>query len=163
LLRPLNEQGVQAQLQAIFELKRPVRAEFLTLLYRLTEGNPFFIEEVLKGLIATGDIFYADGQWDGKPLQELHIPPTVQVAVQRRTAQVSVAARRVLTMAAVVGQRFDYTLLQQVTGRADQELVALLKELVAAQLVVEERADHGVGAARHHFAFRHALTRQAVY
>ncbi|MCB0190182.1 MAG: tetratricopeptide repeat protein, partial [Caldilineaceae bacterium] len=143
------------QLQAIFALKRPVRTEFLTLLYRLTEGNPFFIEEVLKGLITAGDIFYVDGQWDRKPLQELHIPPTVQAAVQRRTAQVSAAARQLLTTAAVIGQRFDYPLLQQVMEKPDQELLALLRELVAAQLIVEASADN--------FVFRHALTRQTVY
>jgi DNA-binding CsgD family transcriptional regulator len=154
-LRPLPEPAVETLLQAIFDLKRPVRAEFLAVLYRLTEGNPFFVEEVLKGLIASGDIFYADGQWDRKPIEVLHIPPTVQAAVQRRTAPVSAVARQVLTVAAVIGQRFDYALLQQVTGRADQELVALLKELVAAQLIVEGNSDH--------FAFRHALTRQAVY
>jgi predicted ATPase/DNA-binding CsgD family transcriptional regulator len=155
VLHSLTEPEVQTLLQAIFDLKRPVRTEFLTVLYRLTEGNPFFIEEVLKGLLASGDIFYADGQWDGKPIEAMHIPLTVETAVQRRTAQLSAAARHMLTVAAVIGQRFDYPLLQQVTGESDLELVALLKELVAAQLVVEGNADH--------FAFRHALTRQAVY
>ncbi len=73
-------------------LPRPVRAEFLEALYATTEGNPFFIEEVLKALVASGEIFYADGIWDRKPLHELHIPRTNrdigdQLVVSERTVE----------------------------------------------------------------------------
>ena len=54
-LRPLDVDQVDAMLRAIFHLDRPVRAEFVDALYSLTEGNPFFIEEVLKSLVASGD------------------------------------------------------------------------------------------------------------
>jgi predicted ATPase len=142
-------------LQAIFDLRRPVPTEFLEPIYTLTEGNPFFIEEVLKALVAAGDVFYADDGWTRKSMQELHIPLSVQEAVQRRTGQLRADARRLLTVAAVAGRRFDFALLQQVAGQEEDELLAVIKELVAAQLVVEETAEQ--------FAFRHALTRQAVY
>lgn len=155
VLDALTPDNVQSMLQAIFALQRPVRSEFLDAIYTLTEGNPFFIEEVLKALVAAGEVFYADGGWTRKSMQELHIPPSVQDAVQRRILQLRPAAYRLLTLAAVVGRRFDFGLLQQVAGHEESALLALIKELVAAQLVVEERADH--------FAFRHALTRQAVY
>jgi DNA-binding CsgD family transcriptional regulator len=146
---------VDALLRSIFDLQRPVRRPFLDAVYALTEGNPFFIEEVLKVLVAGGDIFYADGQWDRKPLRELHIPRTVQDAVQRRTAQLSPAARQVLNLAAVAGRRFDFALLQAVTGQDEAALLAHIKELMAAQLVIE--------ATPEQFAFRHALTQQAIY
>ena len=67
----------------------------------------------------------------------------------------SEAARHVLTLAAVAGRHFDFALLQQLTRYDEQQLLLLMKELVSAQLVVEESADQ--------FAFRHALTRQAIY
>lgn len=146
---------VDGLLRAIFDLQRPVRSAFLDTLYAQTEGNPFFIEEVLKVLVAAGDIFYAEGQWDRKPLTELHIPRTVQDAVQRRTARLSPATRVVLNLAAVVGRRFDFALLQAVTGHDEATLLAHIKELLAAQLVTEATADQ--------FAFRHALTQQAIY
>ena len=56
-------------MRAIFDLDRPVRQEFLYVLHRLTEGNPFFIEEVLKSLVVAGDIFYGERGWDRKPLR----------------------------------------------------------------------------------------------
>jgi len=146
---------VEAMLRAIFALPRSVRLDLSDPIYALTEGNPFFIEEILKSLIMAGDIFYVNGRWDRKSLSELHIPRSVRDAVQQRTDGLSDDARRVLTLAAVAGRRFDFGLLQQLTQYDEQQLLVLMKELIASQLVVEESAEQ--------FAFRHALTRQAVY
>jgi tetratricopeptide (TPR) repeat protein/DNA-binding CsgD family transcriptional regulator len=66
-----------------------------------------------------------------------------------------VEARDVLSFAAVLGRRFDFALLQHLSGRNEVNLVRLVKELITAQLVVEESEDV--------LAFRHALTRQAAY
>jgi DNA-binding CsgD family transcriptional regulator len=142
-------------LLVIFELQRPVRREFLDAMYNLTEGNPFFIEEVLHALLADDEIYYSGEGWERRPLNDLHIPRSVQDAVRRRSEHLSGAAHRTLAFAAVVGQRFEFALLQHLTGWDEAALLDLLKELIAAQLVVEQSAER--------FAFRHALTRQAVY
>jgi predicted ATPase len=152
---PLDMAEVDAMLRAIFNQRRPIRSEFLSALYSLTEGNPFFVEEILKSLVAAGDIFYADGQWDRKPLAELHIPRTVQVAVRQRVERLSADARRLLMLTVVAGRRFDFELLQRLTRHDEATLLELIKSLIAAQLVVEESAET--------FAFRHALTREALY
>jgi DNA-binding CsgD family transcriptional regulator len=154
-LARLTREELEAMLRAIFALPRSLRLELPDQLYGITEGNPFFIEEVLKSLIAAGDIFYTNGRWDRKPLGELHIPRSVQDAVELRTDRLSESARRVLTLAAVAGRRFDFALLQALTKHDEDQLLTLIKELMAAQLVVEESAEQ--------FAFRHALTRQAIY
>lgn len=146
---------VDALLRAIFEQERPMRAEFLDAIFDLTAGNPFFIEEVLKALIAAGDVFYSDGAWERKPINELRIPHSVQDAVQRRVAQLSEAARRTLTVAAVSGQQVDFGVLQAVTDWPEAELLVQIKELLAAQLLVEISAEQ--------LTFRHALTRQTIY
>lgn len=155
ILKRLPRPEVERMLQAIFDDAPPLQAEFLETLYSLTDGSPFFIEELLKSLVAAGEVFYAAGRWEPKPLDELHIPRTVSVAVQRRVKQLSQAARTVLRLAAVAGRRFDFVLLQRVAQLDESELLPLVKELLAAQLVVEESADR--------FAFRHALTREAIY
>ncbi|HEX5155595.1 MAG TPA: AAA family ATPase [Ktedonobacterales bacterium] len=154
-LAPLTPAEVEEMLVVIFELQRPVRREFLDAMYNLTEGNPFFIEEVLHALLADDEIYYSGEGWERRPLNDLHIPRSVQDAVRRRSEHLSGAARRTLTFAAVVGQRFEFALLQHLTGWDEAALLDLLKELIAAQLVVEQSAER--------FAFRHALTRQAVY
>ncbi len=154
-LHPLDQTEVAAMLRAIFDLDRPTRADFLDAIASLTEGNPFFIEEVLKALVASGDIFQTPSGWDRKALDALQIPRTVEEAVRRRIAQVSSATRETLRLAAVLGRRFDFVLLQELAGHDERELMAQLTELLNAQLIVEESAER--------FAFRHALTRQAVY
>lgn len=153
-LSPLTRNHVDAMLRVIFDIQQPIHAEALAALYTLTEGNPFFIEEVLSSLIATGVIFYAHGAWDGKSMRELRVPRSIKNAVQQRTERLSPAARELLVLAAVAGQRFDFALLQQVLQREEHQLLPLIKELITAQLVVEESAEQ--------FAFRHALTRQAI-
>jgi DNA-binding NarL/FixJ family response regulator len=145
---------VDAQIRTIFDLQRPVSAEFLGTIYSVTEGNPFFIEETLKSLITAGDIVLTNDAWDTNAFSELRLPRSVQLAVQRRLDQVSSDAREVLTIAAVAGRRFDFDLLRALTNHDEAALVRLIKQLINAQLVVEESADV--------FAFRHALTRTAV-
>jgi DNA-binding CsgD family transcriptional regulator/tetratricopeptide (TPR) repeat protein len=161
-LMPLARNEVDTMLWAIFEeqhtsfdMRRFLHGELLDVLYKLTEGNPFFIEETLGSLIAAGDIFYVQNYWNHRTGSEVSIPRSIQDVVQQRTAGVSEAARHVLTLAAVAGRHFDFALLQQLTQYDEQRLLLLMKELVSAQLVVEESADQ--------FAFRHALTRQAIY
>ena len=146
---------VDAMLRATFELNEPISQEFLDVIFPLTEGNPFFIEEILKALIADGDIFYADGTWDRKAMDQLRIPRTIQAAVQRRTQKLDEQTLQALTLASVMGRRFDFRLLQQLLEANERDLIIMLKQLVQAQLVVEETADQ--------FAFRHALTREAIY
>ena len=114
-------------LRAIFQLKRPVRRDFLEALYEQTEGNPFFVEEVMKSLLVAGDIFFTDGVWDRKPLAQLHIPRSVSEAVQQRIGLLSDAARETLELAAVVGRPVDFALLQALTGRPEPELIRASK------------------------------------
>lgn len=155
VLTPLSRSEIEEMIRSIFELKQPVRSDFLDRMYMLTDGNPFFLEETLKSLIASGEIYFANEQWQRKPLQELNIARSVQDAVQRRTEQLGEPAQKVLALAAVAGRRFDFGLLKELSQMNEPELVLVLKQLMDAQLVVEDSADQ--------FAFRHALTRETVY
>jgi DNA-binding CsgD family transcriptional regulator len=155
-LKPMSSPDVGEMLGAILDSPQtPVSKDFLDTVFALTEGNPFFIEEILKALTAAGDISYADGIWDRKEIDQLRIPRTIQDAVQRRTQQLDERTLQALTLASVMGRRFDFLLLQELLDVDEADLMAMLKQLIAAQLVVEETADH--------FAFRHALTREAIY
>ena len=154
-LTSLTKLQTGAMVRAIFTLPRPVQEDFLDALYTLTDGNPFFVEEILKSCVATGGIFRIGGQWGRKLLSEIHIPRTVQVAVNQRVEQLTPPRPRIAQIGSSDGQRVDFTLLQQVSMHQEAALLLLLKELMMAQLLIEESADR--------FAFRHALSRQAVY
>lgn len=154
-LEPLSPRGVDALLRSMFGWDLPLKQPFLNAIYALTEGNPFFVEEVANTLVVNGDIFYADDGWHYKSLTRLDIPHSLRSIVQQRTSQLSPAAKSLLAVAAVAGRTFDFDLLARLTDDDEPALLKVIKELVAAGLVVEESADI--------FAFRHALTREAIY
>lgn len=153
-LTHLTRAEVGAMLEAIFGQPHPMGTELLNALYALSEGNPFMVEEMLKTMLAAGDIFSADGRWGCRAGAELRVPRGVEDAIRQRSRQLAEPARELLTLAAVAGHRFAFGLLQRLTGWTEDELLLRLKELIAAQFLVEESAEV--------FAFRHALTRQVV-
>ncbi len=155
-LSPLSRQEVDTMVRAMFASSPPMRADFLDALYSLTEGNPFFIEECMKTLLQSGDISFVGGRWKRNTANEFHIPRSVQDAVHQRTERLSTWAKEALRLAAVVGQRFSITLLQELTGQDEDTLLGSLKELIAAQLVSETSENDEA-------MFRHALTREVVY
>jgi tetratricopeptide (TPR) repeat protein len=149
----LSRDEVEAMLQAMLALSQEVDADLLDTLYARSEGNPFFVEELLKSLMTTGELVRVDGAWKHTS-HRASVPRSIQEAVQQRTSYLSANAQHLVTLAAVAGRRFNVTLLQEVMQCDEAHLLALLKEVMAAQLVVEEAIDQ--------FAFRHALTQHAI-
>ncbi|HLO14562.1 MAG TPA: AAA family ATPase, partial [Anaerolineales bacterium] len=139
----LDRAQVEQMARAILHTDRPIHSDLLDDLVSLSEGNPFFIEELLKTLSGSGG------------LDKLHVPRSIQDSVQLRVEQLPERTRRILSLAAVIGERFDFGLLQEISDHNEQSLLQMMKELTVAQLIVEQSADQ--------FAFRHTLTRQAVY
>jgi DNA-binding CsgD family transcriptional regulator len=117
------------------------------------EGLPFLVEELLAGLVGAGELVERDGRWSATDALGGRVPPTFADAVGRRLATLAASTRDVLHAAAVLGGRFDWSLLPAVTARDGAAVVAALRQAVDAQLLAAE-ADG--------FRFRHALTRDAV-
>jgi predicted ATPase len=105
-LAPLDADEVAAMERAIVGPARAVTDAGLDRLFRLTEGNPFFVEEALRTL----------GAPDRWPAGALAVPRTIQDAVRRQAARLSPAARRTASSAAVAGRRFDVGLVQAALG-----------------------------------------------
>jgi DNA-binding CsgD family transcriptional regulator len=154
-LAPFTRDEVGLMLRSLLDLDHPPETDFLDAIYELTEGNPFFVEEVCTSLVASGQIYHAGGRRQPKPMGKLDIPDSIHRIVEHRIQQLSQPARQVVDLAAIGGRSFDFAVLQALTGHTESQLLELIKELTAAQLVVEESADR--------FAFRHALTREALY
>ena len=141
-LERLGHAGVAELLAAIY--RGPVPFRVAEALHRRTGGNPFFLEE----LIVTA------GRIDPARLADLPLPWNLTEAVLRRLDDLDPAQRRVVDAAAILGRRISFDLLAAVTGSGEEELIAILRHLVAGNVMVEEEPDL--------FAFRHALTREAI-
>ncbi|MPZ97976.1 MAG: tetratricopeptide repeat protein [Dehalococcoidia bacterium] len=152
---PLSPAQTGALVQRLLGMRRLPRREMTEALHGLTEGNPFFIEETLHAVIEAGQLDPASDTWDARVLDQLRPPRAVQHAVQRQLESVDEATRHVLTLAAVMGRRFDLDAVAAVEGRPVADLLPSIRQAVGAQLVVD--------ATDGDLQFRHALTREAIY
>ena len=117
-----------------------------------TEGNPFFITQILR-LLNSGPASGRErpNSWAGL------MPPSVREALGRRLERLSPACRSVLTVAAVLGRDFNLATLERVGELAGEPLLAALDEAVAARII--QPAERLLGA----YAFTHALMRETIY
>jgi ABC-type oligopeptide transport system substrate-binding subunit/DNA-binding SARP family transcriptional activator len=129
-----------------------ITPEFLGGIYRETEGNPFFIEEVCKALVESGKLYYEDGHWGRPSMEELGIPQSVRVAIQSRVGKLPPDSRETLRLAAVLGRQFDFDTLAEASDRDEDALIDALESAERAQLIDEVSAEGG-GT----FAFVHGL------
>jgi len=157
-LTRLTREQVGNLLTVMFETE--ISDELLNGLYRETEGNPFFIEEVCKALVEQGVIYRENGAWQRHSLENLQIPQSVRVAIQARVNQLTEAAQTALRLAAVIGREFDFSLLLRAGELSDEELVDALEVAERAQLIEELRGAWRGG--RETFKFVHALIPAAL-
>ena len=142
-------------LYAIFE--EEITPEFLEGIFRETEGNPFFIEEVCKALVEAGKIYFEDGRWRRPEMDELAIPQSVRVAIQSRLTALAETTQEVLRMAALLGREFEYETLAAATALDEEALIEALESAQRAQLIEEVN-----GGSEVRFSFVHALIPSAV-
>jgi class 3 adenylate cyclase/tetratricopeptide (TPR) repeat protein len=143
-------------LLTISDLPAPLRARILD----KTEGNPFFVEEVVRTLIESGAVVRdaSGSRWLAKGRgEDIEIPGNVQSLLTARIDRLEEDARSTLQLAAVVGRSFYYRVLVRIVDTI-ADLENHLLNLSRAQLIQE--------AARHpelEYIFRHALTQEAAY
>jgi len=142
-------------LAAMFQ--EEITPEFLDGIYRETEGNPFFIEEVCKALIEEGKVYREGQRWRRPGMDQIHIPQSVRVAIQVRVGRLPNVAQEALRMAALLGRKFDFETLQPASEQTEDELVGGLELAERSQLIQE--VDSAGGGT---FAFSHALIPAAL-
>jgi DNA-binding SARP family transcriptional activator/tetratricopeptide (TPR) repeat protein len=127
-------------------------------LHERSEGNPFFLGEILRDLAETGRVRIAGRRWsvDGSPFGA--VPAAVRGAVAARLARLDDDAKALAEVAAVVGRGFDAELLRETTGWLEATVLDALGTLIDRRIVGE----HAFGAA-HEYAFTHSLIQAVVY
>ena len=127
--------------------------------YLETDGNPFFVSEVLRHLTETGVITQdASGRWIATNGEErISLPDSVREVVGGRVARLGPEAARVLSVAAVMGRDFDLDLLVDATGADEDALLDVLDAATAVALVREVSGSPGS------YTFAHALIQHTMY
>jgi predicted ATPase len=132
----------------VFPAESLVRA-----LHSETEGNPFFVGEIVHLLVASGELGAA---WDALP-HPLRIPDTVRDVIRRRFDLLSAECRLVLVTAAVLGREFGLHVLRRVNVDLAGKMLRLIDEAIETRIVT--RLPSGAG----NYRFVHALIRETIY
>jgi class 3 adenylate cyclase/tetratricopeptide (TPR) repeat protein len=132
--------------------------ELQGLIVRKAEGNPFFVEEVVKSLLEVGALRQAgEGYVLAKRLDEIFVPDTIQDVIMARIDRLEEAPKRTLQLASVIGREFTRRLLDRLAEiRARTE--EFLRELKAIELIYEKSVSPELA-----YMFKHALTHEVAY
>jgi predicted ATPase/class 3 adenylate cyclase len=172
-LDPLGQKEAEEMLAALLgETVGATRASPLQDLKRLilekTEGNPFFMEEIVQDLVERGVLAdprkvgtaHHDGRTHGRaPLPtDIHIPPTVQAVLVSRIDRLPPEEKVLLQTLAVIGKEFSLSLLKKVVEQPEEELYRLLSHLQEGEFIYEQPA-----FPEPQYIFKHALTQEVAY
>ena len=142
-----------------------VRSSLAEAVHRQTEGNPLFVQEVLRYFVEQGFVKREGDKWVGQwrsnsgELPEAAIPEGLRDVIGKRLSGLSEACNLTLAVAAVVGRDFTLDVLRRVVGLSADELAEPLDEARAAG-IIEERATPGGNVA---YRFAHAFFRQTLH
>jgi class 3 adenylate cyclase/DNA-binding winged helix-turn-helix (wHTH) protein/tetratricopeptide (TPR) repeat protein len=129
-----------------------------TLLVQKAEGNPFFVEEVVKTLQEAGILQQDGGQYIlTKRIEEFGVPSTIQDVLMARIDRLAEAPKRVLQLASVIGREFTHRVLNRLVDVKEQTDTSL-QELKAIELIYETHRFPELA-----YVFKHALTQEVTY
>jgi ABC-type oligopeptide transport system substrate-binding subunit/class 3 adenylate cyclase len=157
LLKPLSskeQNRLVDNLLAISDLPESIRQ----LILAHSEGNPFYLEEILRSLIDQGAILREGEKWRAtRDLTDISIPETLEGVLLSRIDRLQEDVRRTLQLASVIGKSFLYRLLEAIAA-AEQQLDQHLAQLQRADLVREKTI-----LPELEYMFKHSLTQEAAY
>jgi class 3 adenylate cyclase/tetratricopeptide (TPR) repeat protein len=122
------------------------------------DGNPFFLEEIMRTLLDKGAVRPDNGRWKvTSRIKTITIPDTIQGVIMARIDRLDEEVKQVLKTASVIGRAFLYRLLKEVT-EAVWELDRDLDRLVATELIREKQRTPEL-----EYIFKHALVHESTY
>ncbi|HEX5435882.1 MAG TPA: AAA family ATPase [Gemmatimonadaceae bacterium] len=154
---PLGRADIDELLRRVFgkgAVPRHVRA----LLYERTRGNPFFLEQTLKALVASGRLEQQEGSWIGWDLEGLELPRSIRNALMMRVDSLSPATRTVADFAAVIGTRLAVDVLHAASGLEMPMLIGALEQLCRRNVLTGQSAGERVT-----YDFTHPMIRETLY
>ena len=156
-LEPLGKESAEEMLSALLGKGKDLIA-LKRLIIEKTEGNPFFMEEIVQNLIEEGALTRNGEVKLARPLNAIQIPPVVQSILTARIDRLGVEEKVLLQTLAVLGAEVTLSQLTLAAGKEEGELRRIIANLQAAEFIYEQPAAGDV-----EYAFRHALTQEVAY
>ena len=167
-LQPLSKWDSRRLVAEILQKVDQVPDTLRDLVVAGAEGNPFFIEELIKMLVEDGVIIKGKGRWHLEParLMQVRVPPTLTGVLQARLDRLPVEERTILQQASVVGRLFWDRPVVRISesvseGIEETEILDTLSTLRAKEMVFQRETSAFTGAQE--YIFKHNMLREAAY
>lgn len=166
-LRRLPQPAVKEMLEAL--LGNSVSRKFIRSIYDATEGNPLFVEEVIKSLVVDGQIQLKEGRWEQRNTSLLHVPGSIKAVLGKRLDHIKPQTLDTLRLAAVIGRRFGLDVLLAASPYDDDVIQWTIEEALRAELIeVVKVVDQPLPDTAEtdivvYYQFQHALIRETLY
>ena len=161
-LQRLDTADCREVIGKIFGIRRSgeIPRRELETLFRLTEGNPYFLVETLRHLVAGGAVApdVAARRWVWKGVRDLSLPETIVTAARAKVARLPERVRAVIEQAAVIGEEFHVATLCRLTGIDEGEVEQVLSAGVRGGVLSIQGLTPGEDCR-----FQHSILRHAVY
>jgi len=157
-LRGLTAEEVQRMMASVSQ--REIPWPFAELVHRQTEGNPLFVQEMLRYLVEEGLVSEQGGSLRRVGDDSLvgRIPEGLRDVIGKRLSRLADKTNQVLSIAAVIGREFRLDVLQRVAGLPEEDVEAALEQAAGVAVVEQRQATGTLG-----FRFTHAFFRQTLY
>jgi class 3 adenylate cyclase len=163
-LDPLGRESAEEMLAVLLAApgSAEASADGLTALKYLiverTEGNPFFMEEIIQSLFEQGVLVRNGSVRLTKSIEEIRVPNAVQAILTSRIDRLGAEEKALLQTLAVLGREFPLSLIRCMTAKPEAELERMLSELQLGEFIYEQPATGDV-----EYIFKHALTLEVAY
>ncbi len=131
--------------------------ELIQPVWEVTEGNPFFVRQVLRHLVETGALVQETGKWVASGSAPIGLPEGVKEVIGRRLSRLDDGVNQLLRVASVIGREFDLDVLCAASGNAEDDALRAIEHAVEARVVEE------IPAKIDRFGFTHALVRETLH
>ncbi len=125
------------------------------MLHRETNGNPFYVEEIIRSFVEDGTVYRDNSRWRFKDVEKIALPSSVEDLLRRRFEGVDQELKDLLTLASVIGNQFQLSLLQRLTDKNEGYLLDLL-DLGIKHLLIEGKPDDS-------YSFTNILLQRTFY
>ena len=156
-LDPLGRESAGEMLAALLG-NEPELEPLKRLVTDKTEGNPFFVEEMVQALFEQGVLTRNGRVKLSRPLADIKIPTTVQAVLASRIDRLPPSEKALLQTLAVIGREFTQELIQRIAATSEAELELMLGNLQSGGFV-DEQPTFPIAE----YSFKHALTQEVAY
>jgi tetratricopeptide (TPR) repeat protein len=161
-LGPLSSNDARKLIEQIFE-SIDIADEAIAKLLQATEGNPYYLTNVLRLIVEEGQVNWDGQQWHCGALEEIKIPPTVARLIEARLNFLSLASLKILGMATILGETFSFEALKRFTEMDEDELMRIIDDGLRYALLGEARVPDGGSTQDDYYHFAQRAIFQVLY